>query len=136
MHVWARAAVTSAVTIWVAVIVTGAASIYGFGQYELAWGRGASLQVYLWIATATALISCFGAGIGFRAGAVGGAVPRLLGAVAAGLVALALSTATIALVPDQTEVAFLYVGASFFVVTAVVAYIACKLAGKGTARAV
>ena len=51
MHTWARAAVTSALTIWLTVIIVGAISVYGFSQYELAWGRGASLQVYVWIAT-------------------------------------------------------------------------------------
>jgi hypothetical protein len=123
----------SAATIWVSVTLLGAVSIYGFGQYELAWGRGASLQVYIWIATGAAFVSCFGAGIGFR---LGGSAPGAPGAVAAGLVALVLSVAALALVTYPNDLAPLYVGAAFFLLSAVVAYAACKAVGRRAARAV
>jgi hypothetical protein len=133
MHIWARAAVMSAATIWVAVTFLGAVSIYGFGQYELAWGRGASLQVYIWIATGAAFVSCFGAGIGFR---LGGSAPGTPGAVAAGLVALVLSVGALALVAYPDDLAPLSVGAAFFLLPAVVAYATCKVVSRRAARAV
>jgi hypothetical protein len=119
MHTWARAAVVFAAAVWVAVTLVGAVSIYGFGQYELAWGRGASLQVYTWIATGVAFASCFGAGVGFR---LGGSAPGAPGAVAAGLVALVLSVGALALVTYPNDLAPLYLGAAFFLLPAVVAY--------------
>ena len=133
MHTWARAAVTSAFTIWLTVIIVAAVSIYGFGQYELAWGRGASLQRYVWIATGVAVVSCFGAGIGFR---FGGAAPGVLGAVAAGLAALALSVGSLAIVTYPDDIALLYVGGAFFLLPGVVAYATCKLVRRRAARAV
>jgi hypothetical protein len=136
MHAWARAAVTSAATVWVAVIVFGAVSIYGFEQYEMAWGRGASLQVYLWIASGVAFVSCFGAGVGYCVASKSGAAPGIWGSVLVGLIALVLSAAALALVTHETEIALLYVGASFFLVPAVVAYVACRLVRRGAARAV
>jgi len=136
MHAWARAAVTTAITIWLTVVIVGAVSIYGFGQYDSAWGRGGSLQVYVWIATGTSVIACFGSGLGFRVGAGSGGVPGRAGVVTTGVVALALSVAVLALVTYPTDIAVLVVGGSFFLVPAVVAYVACKLAGRRRIHAV
>ena len=46
------------------VFVTAAAvSVYGFGQYEQAWGRGGSLQVESWLALVGALVAMGSFGI-------------------------------------------------------------------------
>ncbi len=46
------------------VFLTAAAvSVYGFGQYEQAWGRGGSLQVESWLALVGALVAMGSFGI-------------------------------------------------------------------------
>lgn len=43
-----------------------AVSIYGFDQYELAWGRGPSYQVVLWIITVAAVVVAVGFSLGTK----------------------------------------------------------------------
>ena len=43
-----------------------AVSIYGFGQYERAWGRGPSYQVALWIITVAAVVVAIGFSLGAK----------------------------------------------------------------------
>lgn len=46
------------------VFLTAAAvSVYGFGQYEQAWGRGGSLQAEAWLALVGALVAMGSFGI-------------------------------------------------------------------------
>jgi hypothetical protein len=52
------------VAVLVVFLAAAAVSIYGFGQYEPAWGRGGSLQVEAWLALVGALVAAGSFGIG------------------------------------------------------------------------
>ena len=48
-------------------VVAAAVSVYGFGQFEHAWGRGGSLQVESWLGLVAALVAMGAFGIGSAA---------------------------------------------------------------------
>jgi hypothetical protein len=75
MRPWAKATVVFSGTLWILVVVAGAVSVYGFDQYERAWGRGGSFQVYTWIAFGMAALAAVCAGIGFSFGGLNRRVP-------------------------------------------------------------
>jgi hypothetical protein len=56
-----RPAVIFGITFFAILLVLATISVYGFGQYERAWGRGVSWQVLSWISAASAVLSFFGA---------------------------------------------------------------------------
>jgi hypothetical protein len=136
MHRWASAAITLAAAIWVLTVAAGAVSIYAFDDYEHAWGRGATVQVYSWVATGAALISGFGASLGFRYGSRNAPVPGRLGAVILGGLVLGLTFGATAALLSASELGFLYPGACIFVVALVVAYVSCRVLQWFTSRAV
>jgi hypothetical protein len=121
--------------LWVLIVLVGAVSVYAFDQYERAWGRGPSVQVYSWIATAVALVILFGSGFGFRLGARSGAVPGswLAAALAVPTFGLVLGSSTV--LPTQSEGGLLVAAAVFFVAGFIVAYLSCWALGR-RARAV
>jgi len=49
--------------IWLVFLIAIAVSIYGFGAYERAWGRGGSFQVEAWVAFVGALVAMGAFGI-------------------------------------------------------------------------
>jgi len=56
--------ITLFVAAFLLVFLTAAVvSVYGFGQYEPAWGRGGSLQVEAWLALVGALVAMGSFGI-------------------------------------------------------------------------
>jgi hypothetical protein len=90
MHPWARAALQMAVGFWVAVVLFETVAIYGFGQFEHAWGRGPSLQVVSWVATGVALVVLVSAALGFKVGSQRGTVPRAIIAASLGFLLVLL----------------------------------------------
>lgn len=78
-HVYSRAALWAAMAFLLCMLVVAAVSVYGFDEYERAWGRGGSFQVLSWIAIAASVGVGICAALGFR---VGGESmrPRLAGA--------------------------------------------------------
>jgi hypothetical protein len=56
-----RPAVVFAASFLAVLLVLATVSVYVFGQYERAWGRGGSWQVLSWISLASAVLSFFGA---------------------------------------------------------------------------
>lgn len=86
MHPWASAAVHFATGFWFSVLIAQAVAIYAFDQFELAWGKGASLQVASWVITGVAVLVLFSGGLGFKVGARRGTVPKKLGAFVLGII--------------------------------------------------
>jgi hypothetical protein len=101
MHAWARSSLFFAAGFWAAAVLTGAVGIYGFDYYERAWGRGASLQVYIWIATLGAVVALFPAAFGFRLGGGDELAPgRILATVSGAALVLVLWLISF-LLPDR-----------------------------------
>jgi len=63
-----RATTTAIFTVGFIAWAAGAmaVSVYGFDQYEPAWGRGPSYQVVLWIILVAAIVAAFGFALGFK----------------------------------------------------------------------
>src|ERR1700678_841043 len=59
-------------------LVAAPVSVYLFGEYEPAWGKGGSTQVLWWIAIGWALIGIFSSAIGAAAARRPSRVPKLL----------------------------------------------------------
>jgi peptidoglycan/LPS O-acetylase OafA/YrhL len=79
MKAVSRAALWTAMTFLLCMLVAAVISVYGFDEYERAWGRGGSFQVLSWVAVAASVGVGICAALGFR---VGGESmrPRLAGA--------------------------------------------------------
>jgi hypothetical protein len=75
------------------MLVAAAVSVYGFDEYERAWGRGGSFQVLSWISVPVALGVGLFAALGFR---VAGSSTLMNPRVAGALVGLGASTLIIA----------------------------------------
>jgi peptidoglycan/LPS O-acetylase OafA/YrhL len=82
MKIIPRASVWSAMSFLLCMLVAAAISVYGFDEYERAWGRGGSFQVLSWIAAATSVAVCLLAAFGFRVAHVSSKMnPKLAGSV-------------------------------------------------------
>src|SRR5271154_5153902 len=105
MHTWARSSLFFVGGFWAATVLAGAVAIYGFNYFELAWGRGPSLQTYTWIATLGAIVSVLPAGFGFRLGSRNGPAPGPLLSAICGAALLLVLWLIALVVPDRMPTA-------------------------------
>jgi hypothetical protein len=90
MRPWAHLATLFSGAAVLVAIVMAPISVYVFGQYERAWGMGASTQVLWWVSIGWGVAALFTSAIGAAAARRPGRVPALL-AILAGAAFLPVS---------------------------------------------
>ena len=118
------------------VVLVGVAFIgtYYLDEYEAAWGRGASFQVWLWLSLFAWLLSFFGALIGAR---IAGPRRHLANwiAIVLGVSFLAVTILGSYISPDySSDIGGLLLTLWFLVVPGAISFSAVRLLGKDLGR--
>jgi len=127
MNAKSRAVIGLSGGVLLAFILFGAVAIYGFDYFESAWGRGPSLQVYVWIGIGLAILSCMGAAVGFSYGSRMGNVPRTVPSCLGGALSTLIVLAVGAFTPRMSDIGLPLIAVGFFLLSVGGAYASCRL---------
>jgi predicted neutral ceramidase superfamily lipid hydrolase len=103
MHSGTRAAALVTLGFWLTLVASGALAIFALDYYEYGLGRWASLQVYVWIATAMSLVVMLASSLGFRFNSKHAAPPPPLTATLIGALIVISFWLLAFLLPQQLE---------------------------------
>jgi len=82
MRPWAHLALLFSGAAVAVALVVAPISVYVFGQYEHAWGKGGSTQVLWWVSIGWGFLALFSVAIGAAAAQRSGRVPTFLALLA------------------------------------------------------